>query len=142
VSRWKQFVFGAADGIPSRTELGLLLLRLFAGLSMAFAHGLGKLPPSGRFLNMVESLHLPAPVFLAWAAAVAEGVGGIFLAAGFLTRVAALAILVTMLTAAFGHHAGDAFPEKELALLYAAAMLPFVFAGSGKVGVDTLFRKG
>jgi putative oxidoreductase len=39
-------------------EAGRLLLRLFAGLSLAFAHGIGKLPPSQRFVEGVGRMGL------------------------------------------------------------------------------------
>jgi len=141
------FVGGApASGGPvaagrawARRALPLVVLRIFAGLSMALAHGFGKLPPGSQFISGVESIGLPAPAFFAWAAAISEGVGGLCLAAGFLTRPSAFLLVVTMLVAAFGVHGGDPFGDKEMALLYAAAFLPFVFAGCGRVGIDQLF---
>jgi len=137
----KQLAFGGSGPASTGSELGLLGLRVFTGLSMALAHGLGKVPPPSGFIGGVEDLGFPAPEFFAWAAALAELVGGLFLAAGFLTRFSAFFILVTMLVAAFGRHAGDGFAEQEMALLYAAATLPFLLAGCGRVGVDQLFRQ-
>jgi putative oxidoreductase len=137
----KQLAFGGTDTSSAASELGLLGLRVFTGLSMALAHGVGKIPPSGGFIGAVEDLGFPSPTFFAWAAALAELVGGLFLAAGFLTRFSAFFILVTMLVAAFGMHGGDGFAEQEKALLFAAACLPFMLAGCGRVGVDQLFRQ-
>ena len=48
------------------SNLSLLGLRVFAGLAMAFAHGLGKVPPSDRFIGAVENLGFPAPALFAW----------------------------------------------------------------------------
>ncbi|MEM0967207.1 MAG: DoxX family protein [Verrucomicrobiota bacterium] len=138
---WKKLAFGGAAASSAFSELGLLVLRVFAGLGMAFAHGLGKVPPESGFVDVVENLGFPSPTFFAWAAGFAELLGGLFLAAGFLTRLSALTILTTMLVAAFGHLAGAGFAAQEMALLYAAAMLPFLFAGCGRVGVDQLFRQ-
>lgn len=138
----KTLAFGGVEPSSPPAELGLLGLRVFAGLAMALAHGLGKVPPPSGFVGAVEDLGFPSPMFFAWAAGLAELVGGLFLAAGFLTRFSAFFILVTMLVAAFGRHGGEGFAEQEMALLYAAAMLPFLFAGCGRVGVDQLFRQG
>ncbi|MBC2601917.1 DoxX family protein [Puniceicoccus vermicola] len=137
----KQFAFGGAGPASTGSELGLLGLRVFTGLALALAHGVGKFPISGGFIDGVEDLGFPAPVVFAWAAALSELVGGLFLAAGFLTRISAFLILATMLVAAFGVHGGDGFADQEKAFLYAAATLPFVLAGCGRVGVDQLFRQ-
>ncbi len=137
----KKLAFSGSTDSGTSTELGLLVLRVFTGLAMALAHGLGKVPPPNRFVDGVEDLGFPAPLAFAWAAAISELVGGLFLAAGFLTRFSAFFIFVTMLVAAFGRHAGEGFAAQEMALLYAAATLPFLLAGSGRVGVDSLFRQ-
>ena len=52
-----------------QTDIGLLVLRLGAGLFMAFGHGFGKIPPSDGFIGGVEKLGLPMPIFFAWMAA-------------------------------------------------------------------------
>jgi putative oxidoreductase len=41
----RSLLFGSSSAGPT-ADFGLLLLRVFAGLALAFAHGLGKLPPS------------------------------------------------------------------------------------------------
>ena len=38
----------------SQNQLVDLALRMFVGLSMAFGHGLGKVPPSEGFVNMLD----------------------------------------------------------------------------------------
>jgi putative oxidoreductase len=119
----------------------LTLLRVFAGLSLALAHGLGKLPPSERFVAGVADLGFPAPALFAWAAGLSEFLGGLLVAAGLATRPAAAFACFTMLVAAFGRHAADPFDKKELALLYAAIMLAFVLVGAGRFGLDALVRK-
>ena len=49
-------------------DIGALLLRAFAGLALAFAHGIGKMPPSEGFVGVVAGLGFPAPGAFAWAA--------------------------------------------------------------------------
>lgn len=121
---------------PTATSAGLLVLRVFAGLSLALAHGFGKVPPSEGFVaGVAEMGFLAAPLF-AWAAALAESVGGVLLALGLFTRPAAFFILANMLVASFVMQAGDPFLERELSLLYGAVAVLFLLAGSGRFGID------
>lgn len=118
-------------------EIGWLILRVSSGLMMA-THGYSKVFGLGsmeKFTGGVAELGFPMPGFFAWAAALAELVGGVCLALGIATRFNAALIAVVMAVAAFMRHAGDPFAQKEKALLYLFVMLFFVFAGSGKWGV-------
>lgn len=117
-------------------DFGLMIVRVFAGLSLAFAHGMGKLPPSEQFVTGVRGMGFPAPEAFAWLAALSEFAGGLLLALGLLTRPAALAIAITMGVAAFITHASDPFQKKELALFFLAVALCFLFSGAGKYSVD------
>lgn len=136
----KRFLFGGTSLGSTSTEFALLVLRAFTGLAMALAHGWGKVPPGRGLVATVSDLGFPAPELFAWLAGLSELVGGICLAIGFCTRLSAFLIFTTMMVAAFGVHANDGFSGQEMALMYAAMTLPFLFAGCGKVGVDTLFR--
>jgi putative oxidoreductase len=67
----------------------LLLLRLVAGLIMAY-HGLGKFQGGiPNFAGAVQSLGFPAPTLLAWIVALLELVGGLLVVVGLFSRVAA-----------------------------------------------------
>lgn len=121
-------------------ELSLTLLRVFAGLSMAFGHGLGKMPPSENFIAGTAALGFPMPVFFAWCAGLAEFVGGLFLALGLLTRPSALFIGITMATAGFLRHAPDPFKAKELAFLYLVVMVVFVVRGGSGFSIDRFIK--
>lgn len=123
-------------------DAALSILRVFAGLAMAFGHGLKKVPPSERFVTGITEMGFPTPEAFAWAAGLSEFAGGILLALGLLTRPSALAIAGTMVVAAFVGHAGDSFGDREPALMYLAVMLVFVAAGSGRFGVDRFIRGG
>lgn len=133
----------AAEGGQVATSAGLLVLRVFAGVSLALAHGLGKLPPSARFVAGVGEMGFPFPLLFAWAAALSEFGGGLLLAAGLLSRPAALFIAITMGVAAFVRQAGDPFVERELALLYGAVAVTLLLTGAGRYSVDArLARRG
>lgn len=136
----KRFLFGGAVIEPIPANVGLAILRVFAGLSMALGHGLGKIPPSERFVTITGDLGFPVPEFFAWMAAFSEFGGGLLLALGLLTRPGAFFIWFTMLIAAFFQHAADPFSTKEMAFLYLVITGMFVVVGSGKYGVDPLIR--
>lgn len=121
-------------------HLALAFLRVTAGVSLALAHGFDKLPPPAGLVGAVRGVGFPAPEAFAWCAGLAEAVGGLLLAAGFLTRPAALAVAITMGVALFGVHGGDPWAKQELAALYGVAALTVVFAGPGRLSVDALLR--
>ncbi|WP_374077944.1 DoxX family protein [Bdellovibrio bacteriovorus] len=122
-------------------DVALTLLRVFIGLTMAFSHGLGKLPPPQMMVDGVAALGFPAPEFFAWCAGLAEFAGGILLAIGLLTRPAAAFVVFTMLVAVFGAHGADPFAKKEMALLYLFSSLFFVLHGAGRWSVDHMISK-
>ncbi|MGH9529895.1 MAG: DoxX family protein, partial [Terriglobales bacterium] len=82
--------------------LALLVLRLVLGVIMV-AHGFGKVfGGMAHHVQMVSSLGLPG--WLAYFSAAAEFFGGILVIAGFLTRFAALAIVIDMAVAIWKVH--------------------------------------
>lgn len=137
----KSLLFGGFETQNRIGDFGLLLLRLFTGLALSFAHGIGKVPPSEQFIQGVGDLGFPIPHVFAWCAAFAEFFGGMLLAIGLFTRPSAFLIAVTMGVAAFVVHAADPFQRKEMALLFLFIALAFLFMGSGRYGIDNLIRK-
>ena len=145
----------AAPRAPA--DLALLVLRL-AGIGLAVFHGWPKLSAlvsgTSRFHEGLAAMGLPFPVALAWAAALAETVGGLAVALGLFTRVAATLCAVTMAVAAFArHHAhhyllgklglyavtpesAKAWGNPELALLYLGAFVALALAGAGRYSLD------
>lgn len=123
------------------TDLGLLIFRLFVGLSLAFAHGLGKLPPGEQLIGGVTAMGFPLPIVFAWAAALSEFVGALCIAAGLFTRIAAGFIAVTMAVAAFMVHSADAYSVKELALFYLFSSILLIFTGAGRFSLDPIVCK-
>ena len=145
------FLFGGWGATTRFGDVGLLVQRLGFGLAMAIGHGLSKVysngsfGPSDQFVGGIEKMNLPMPTVMAWMAALAEFVGGLLIAAGLLTRPAAIALVGNMSVAAFlAHRDAPLFgppPNKEYALLFLVAFLTFVFTGAGRYSLDKFFRK-
>lgn len=102
--------------------LGLLALRLFLGPIFILA-GLNKLGSINEvaawFGNPDWGLGLPAPLLLAWLAALTEFFGGVALLLGLGVRLAAIPLLVTMAVAAVSAHwqyGWHALPEQTLTM--------------------------
>ena len=152
-SNLKNLIFGGSGSASRAGDVGLLLLRL-VGLMMAMGHGMSKLIGEGRFgppeqfVAGVEKLGFPAPTAFAWAAALAEFVGGILIAIGLLTRPAALALAFNMAVAAFLQHGGDPLfmggggAAKEPAVLYLLPFAALALTGAGRYSIDRFIAAG
>ena len=123
------------------TNFSLLILRLSFGLSMAFAHGINKLPPSTGFISGLENHGFPLAILFAWLAGVSEFIGGLLIALGFLTRFSALSLMITMAIAIFIWHLGDPYSKIELAGAYFVASFVIFLMGSGTFSLDNLLKK-
>jgi putative oxidoreductase len=126
----------ASTGVPA--SLGLLVLRVWVGFFMAFAHGWGKLTGfadrAGQFpdpMGVSSQVSLSLVVF-------AEFFCSLALVLGLFTRIAAIPLIITMLVAAFVIHGLDPWAKKEFALLYASTFVTLLIAGPGKYSLDAL----
>jgi putative oxidoreductase len=126
-------------------SLGLLILRLVVGLSLA-AHGAQKvfgwfggygLAGTGQFF---EQLGFRPGRVQAALAGTAELVGGLFLAAGFLTPAAAAAVVAVMFVATVSVHIEKGFFAHnggyEYTLVLAGAAVALAFTGPGAISLD------
>jgi len=136
----KKFLFDGERGLSSRANIALTILRVFCGVSIMLAHGMGKLPPSEQFIQGASGIGFPAPTAFAWAAAMSEFLGGAFLTLGLFTRVAAFFICFTMVTALIGVHYHDPYAKKELASLYLAIAGTFLIMGANDWSVDKFLQ--
>jgi len=119
-------------------SIGLLLLRLSIGVMMIH-HGQEKLADPQQFANTyVASLHLPCPLFFAYAAGFSELIGSWLVILGFLTPLGALALTATMTTAAYQHilTAGLNIYVLELVVLYLGGSLALLLNGPGRFSID------
>jgi putative oxidoreductase len=126
-------------------SIGLLILRLVVGLTFT-AHGAQKLfgwfggygvAGTGQFM---EQLGFRPGWLYAAQAGLAELLGGLFLAAGFLTPAAAAALGAVMLVAAVTAHIKKGFFAHnggyEYTLVLGAAAVGLAFTGPGALSLD------
>ena len=118
----------------TKTSLLLLASRFIFGLTFA-SHGLDKLQHFSE-----TAAHFPAPFGLSGDIAVGlsifgELVCGLAFAFGFLTRLALLPMIFTMIVAFTTVHGGSV-SGGELAFLYLVIFVLSWFAGAGKFSVD------
>jgi putative oxidoreductase len=121
-----------------RNELAWTLIRVTFGLLFSINHGLGKVfnpEKMAGFTKGVAELGFPAPEFFAWAAALTEFAGGLFIAVGLLTRPAAALAAFTMCVALV-RHAPDPFAKSESALLFLAVWIAALMIGPGRYSLD------
>ncbi|HWA86132.1 MAG TPA: DoxX family protein [Opitutus sp.] len=124
--------------LPRSTDLALLVLRLWLGLTILLNHGWSKL---AGFSQM--SAKFPDPLGVGPAASLglavfAEVVMAALLALGLFTRFAALVLLIELGVAfvrVHGHALGGPM-SGELAFLYLAGFAAILIAGGGKFAVD------
>lgn len=90
----------------------LLALRLFFGIGFIIA-GFGKLMDISKFADYLITFNVPYPEASAWLAALSETIGGALLTVGFLSRIAAIPLIIVMVTAYSTAHV-----DSVLALLH------------------------
>jgi putative oxidoreductase len=108
---------------------------------MMIHHGQEKLADPQAFASTyVASLHLPFPLFFAYAAGLSELIGSWFLILGLFTPLGALAISGTMAVAAYQHisTAGFNIYVLELVALYLGGALALLLLGPGLFSADRL----
>jgi putative oxidoreductase len=130
--------------IPGSADCGLLLLRIWFGLSIFLIHGLSKFKSFGATVAMFhEKMGIP-PVFGA-AAVLAESVCAVLLVIGLATRLAASFLAVTMAVAFVKVHQmilAQGNPQSgEMAFLYLGAFLAIFVAGAGRYSLDAKLLK-
>lgn len=121
-------------------SIGLLLMRIWFGLALAFGHGLGKLTGySARAAEFADPLGVSSPVSLALAV-FAEFFCSLALVLGLFTRGVIIPLIVNMSVAGLVVHAADPFRRKELALVYLTAFVVLLITGPGKFSLDKLLN--
>lgn len=121
-------------------DLALLIARTGIALLM-LTHGLPKL----GMLFSGEPVQFPALLGLGAKASLtltvfAEVICSVFILAGFVTRLAVIPGIITMIVALIFIHGGDPIAKQEPALHYLLVYLVLLMTGSGKYSVDYLLK--
>ena len=127
---------------PSERQLGIGLLVLRIALGLVFiVHGGQKLFVAGfgGTTQMLSQMNIPAAGLLGPLLAIVEPLAGAALVLGLLTRVAALAVAVDMLSAILLFHRLHGFFVPmgiEFPMMLSAAGLTLAALGAGPLSVD------
>lgn len=140
--------------LKTTDSYGPLAIRLGLGIMM-FPHGAQKMMAwfgGNGFSKTMDffTQNLSIPVIFAFLAIIAEFFGAIGLITGFLTRISAFGVGITMLVAGYmhlgngffmnwyGNQKGEGF---EFHLMAVAMAVSLIIQGSGKFGIDRYFLK-
>jgi putative oxidoreductase len=123
------------------SDLLLALPRIIGCYFLAVNFGGSKFPCPDWFVKDVAGYGFPFPTFFAWAAVLAETLGGVMLVLGFFTRLAGLMVVITMLVAIFFQKWGGEVWEMLPAMGFLWIGLYAVVMGSGRIGIDHLISK-
>lgn len=116
----------------------LLILRIgIAGLMLS--HGIPKLEMllAGGEIKFMDPIGLGDTATLVLAV-FAEVFCSVLILLGIAVRLAVVPLMVTMLIAIFVAHGNDGLKEKELAIHYLLTYIVFLFAGGGRLSLDSI----
>ena len=124
--------------VPRSVDCGLLLLRIWLGVTLFLKHGLEKITGfSHMAAHFPDPLHIGAVPSLVFAL-ISDGICSILIVFGVATRLAALLVAInTAVAFAFVHHFrfyGQG--NGELPWMYMGGALALVLAGAGRYSVD------
>jgi putative oxidoreductase len=133
------------QGLEKLKPLALLVLRFALGAIFVY-HGYPKLFTHTRE-SMQGFVHMGFPGYFAYISGVIEFFGGLMLAAGLFTRIAALLLAGEMVVAIWHVHGLFTAPLEvqnyEFPLILAAASFVLATVGAGLISFDHLiFREG
>jgi len=122
-------------------------------------HGWAKLSRGpANFEKLLVQLGVPMHHLMSWIVPLVELLGGFALLVGAFVGIAAVPLIVVMLTAIFTVHLKYGFssiktiglgpdgplfgpPGYEVALLYIAGLIAIILSGAGTLSVDSLLRR-
>jgi len=122
-------------------------------------HGWAKLSRGpANFEKLLVQLGVPMHHLMSWIVPLVELLGGFAILVGAFVSIAAVPLIVVMLTAIFTVHLKYGFssiktiglgpdgplfgpPGYEVALLYIAGLIAIILSGAGTLSVDSLIRR-
>lgn len=128
-------LFGQASISGNVANVGVLLLRLYAGFTIMMA-GLDKLPVSEWLIEQVITFGFPFPALFAWLTSFSEFAFGVLLIIGLNTRVSAFILSIVLGVASFGFHQVLPFLNMHITQHFFWVFILFVIIGAGKFSLD------
>lgn len=121
-------------------DIGLLLFRVFIAITMIVNHAIPKFQKviAGGDIQFADPLGIGTENSL-YLALFAELFCSVLLLLGFLTRLALIPLIITMMVAAFITHSADSFSIMESSLVFLMSFILLFFTGPGKISLDNLF---
>jgi putative oxidoreductase len=140
----KELVFPQLQGFYALLErLALPLLRVVSGVSL-FVHGWYIVTHIQETADWLAGEGYPHAMLFTWIIMLIQTLGGVALAFGILTRLAAIPIFLFLVNAIF-YHAKNGyfwnFNGLEYPLMWSIVVALFFAKGGGDYSVDALFRK-
>jgi putative oxidoreductase len=126
------------------SDLLLAFPRIVGCFFLAINFGGSKFPCPDWFIQDVSKfggIFSMFPAFFAWAAVLAETIGGVLLVLGLFTRFAGFTVMCTMLVAIFFQKWGKELWEMLPAMSFLWISIYAVVMGSGRFGIDHLITK-
>ena len=120
----------------------IVLMRVIAGVAL-MTHGWGKIQDPMAMAGFVEGIGFAPGWFWAWALAITEFFGGLFLALGLFTRFAAAGTTIVLLVTVYFHWLlkDEGWGGAEKSILWAAIFFFFVIRGGNRHSVDARLGK-
>jgi len=125
-----------------KVDWASLLLRLVAGASLLFGHGIIKLEKlfSDEVIQFVDPFGI-GEVATYDLVIFAEFFCAGLVVLGLLTRLALIPLIINMLVIVLIIHGSDDFGMKELPLIYLITFVALILMGPGKFSLDRLIKK-
>lgn len=119
-------------------DVGILLLRLFAGVRLIYGVQDNVLhwERMKEFEAFLQQFHFPFPLVSAVVSVYAQALAGILFITGWLTRWAALAMIINFIIAILMVHRGQNLEQMTAVLFMLVASLVLLFTGAGKYAID------
>jgi len=124
-------------------NFALLVLRFFMGATFII-YAAKKIAAFDNYVVLFsDKLDIPFPLLNLYLVIGIEGIGGLLLILGLLTRVAIIPLIITMITAFFLVNLGNGYAASnfgiEVPLAYISIMILLFSFGPGKYSIDKKF---
>ena len=132
------------DFLPRSVDCGLLVLRLWLGLSLLLLHGWSKLTTFSETASKFPDPIGAGPGISLALTIFAEVACAVLIVAGLFTRAAALVQVILMSVAFFVVHKASLTQGSgsgELAFIYLAGFATLFIAGAGRFSFDTVMQR-